>query len=99
MAVILFAMMGVMCGMRKSKMKVRDQNSDDEGKQNVTRIYVHDARGTMNNNAEEYGHKNDESAQNCIPERNSPEMVQVNNIDNSLPPPPSESFLQSINLN
>ena len=99
MAVILFTMLGVICSMRKSKMKVRDQVSDDEGKQNVTRIYVHDARGTMNNNGQEYEHKNDESAQNWIPERNSPEMVQVNNIDNSLPPPPSESFLQSINLN
>ena len=85
--------------MRKSKMTVRDQVSDDEGKQNVTRIYVHGTRDTMNNNVQEYGIKNDESAQNCIPERNTPEMVQINNIDHSLPPPPSESFLQSINRN
>lgn len=99
MLLLLFGIWGLMCGMRTSNLSVTEKVSNDEGKHHVTSIYIHDSRATMHNNSLEFGCQDKLSGQNHFPERNIPKMEEISNVDNSFPPPPSESFLESINLN
>ena len=99
MLLLLFGIWGLMCGMRTSELIVADNVSNDDDKHHVTSIYIHDSRDTLHNNALELGCQHKLSGQNHFPGRNIPEMEEISDLDNSFPPPPSEAFLQSINLN
>ena len=99
MILVFGCILGLICGMRSTKMNIAGQMINDEGKHHVSSIYVPDTSESMHGKVIESHNQNNETDHCRIPERNCPEMVEISNIDNSFPPPPPESFLQSINHN
>ena len=99
MILVFGCILGLICGMRSTKMNVAGHMRNDDGKHHVTSIYVPDSSESVPDHDIESQNHNNETGRCCIPERNCPEMVEITNIDNSFPPPPPESFLQSINHN
>ena len=83
-----------MCGMNTSGTNIAEKHSNTENGNHVTSIYIGDTPDTLQNNCVQYGC----TTENLL-ERNGHEMVEITSPENFFPPPPSSSYLESINLN
>jgi hypothetical protein len=83
-----------MCGMNTSGTNIAEKHSNAENRNHVTSICINDTPDTLQNNCVQY-----RSTTGTLLERNGHEMVEITSPENNFPPPPSSSYLESINLN
>ena len=97
MVCILLLFIGIwtaMCGMNTSGTNIVDKHSNAENGNHVTSIHIDDNPDKLQNNCVQY-----RCASGTLLEHNGHEMVEVTSLENSFPPPPSSTYLESINLN
>ena len=83
-----------MCAMSISPTNLSDKHRNTENGNHITSIYVRDNPDTIQNSFVQYGCQVEN-----FPERSGGEMVEITNLENSFPPPPSSTYLESINRN